>query len=65
MKHAVLTSVAAALGDYQPLRAVQAELFSRKSLWPAARAAYAEAIARAPSAADALFLHKRLGSLPH
>lgn len=62
---AVLAAVADVLGDYQPLHAVRAELLSRKQLWPESRAAYVMAIARAPSAADALFLRKRLAALPH
>ncbi|HRK42034.1 MAG TPA: sigma factor [Gemmobacter sp.] len=63
--NAVLASVAEMLADYQPLYAVRAEWFSRMSRWTESRAAYAEAIARAPSAADALFLRKRLAALPH
>ena len=62
---ALLAKVAPHLPDYQPLHAVTAELFARKSSWPDARAAYERAIAAAPSAADALFLRKRLAALPH
>lgn len=62
---AVLAAVADVLGDYQPLHAVRAELLSRKQLWAESRAAYAAAISGAVSAADALFLRKRLAALPH
>ena len=63
--NAALAEIAPALGGYQPFWAVQAELFARRSQWPESRAAYHRAIDAAPSAADALFLRKRLSALPH
>ena len=62
---AILDELAAPLASYQPLDAVRAELFARKGQWGDSRRAYDRAIAAAPSAADALFLRKRLAALPH
>ncbi|MEH7826787.1 RNA polymerase sigma factor [Gemmobacter denitrificans] len=62
---ALVASLQADLACYQPLMAVQAELHARQSRWAESRSAYAAAIAAAPSAADALFLRKRLSALPH
>jgi RNA polymerase sigma factor (sigma-70 family) len=58
-----LSAIADDLSDYQPFHAARAELLSRTSQLPEARAAYAVAIASASSPADRAFLQARLDAL--
>lgn len=60
---ALLETLAGDLGDYQPWHAAQAHLLALSGQTAAARAAYEQAIARAPSAADAAFLRARAAAL--
>ena len=52
------------LAEYQPYHAALADVQARLGNHPAARAAYDQAIARAPHAADATFLRRRQENLP-
>ncbi len=61
----ILTQLAPDLQDYQPFHAARAEYLSRAESYPAARAAYARAIALAASSADAAYLHSRQDKLPN
>jgi RNA polymerase sigma-70 factor (ECF subfamily) len=58
-----LEALSGQLDDYQPLHAAKAELLARLGRTAEAKAAYATAIALAPSAADAGFLAQRSGAL--
>lgn len=60
---AIIDSLEQALADYQPWHAARAALLALTGDGARAATAYAEAIARAPTSADALFLTKRLASL--
>ena len=52
-----------ALSDYQPWHAARADLLARSGNVDAAREAYAQAIERATTDADALFLRRRLNEI--
>ena len=55
--------LAGELDDYQPYQAAKAELFARAAMFPAAKSAYAKAIALTTSPADAAFLEQKLHEL--
>ncbi len=60
---AELEALAGALEEYQPFHAARAELLARLGRRSEAQAAYAQAIAMAPSIADAEFLLQRSNAL--
>jgi RNA polymerase sigma factor (sigma-70 family) len=62
---AVLNTLSVELADYQPFHATRAELLGRTGQVEAALAAYDQAIALAPSSADARFLGQRRARLLH
>jgi RNA polymerase sigma factor (sigma-70 family) len=62
---AVLNTLSVDLADYQPFHATRAELLGRTGQIEAALAAYDQAIALAPSSADARFLGQRRARLLH
>jgi RNA polymerase sigma-70 factor (ECF subfamily) len=60
---AIVEGLAADLSDYQPWHAARAALLAATGATEVAAEAYREAIARAPTPAEALFLTKRLAGL--
>jgi RNA polymerase sigma-70 factor (ECF subfamily) len=60
---AMVEGLGGTLSDYQPWHAARAALLAATGARDEAATAYREAIARAPTSAEALFLKKRLASL--